>query len=343
MRWTHLLSHPLARTARLAPAGSPIVSRSTHRPRRCGLLHEPRTAARLAPVGSPMAPRSAALPRRRGLQRELPRAVWVAFVGLLAILPTACQTPDPMLRQSLLRSRQIHEQNKQLAQQLAEASQSASATAAEKERWERTAASLRSNLDIANQRLDNLKNERTRLHERYVGLLNRAKDQPSPLSRETTRRFEELARKYPEFEFDPNTGVSKFHSDILFGSGSAQVKTSAEEILRDFAGIMNREDAQRLNILVVGHTDDRRIAKRSTAAKHPTNWHLSTDRADAVVLELAKFGIAESRMGAAGYSKYQPVAPNKDEQSRKRNRRVEIYVLAPDAVVAGWDPSVQHR
>jgi len=27
-----------------------------------------------------------------------------------------------------------------------------------------------------------------------------------------------------------------------------------------------------------------------------------------------------------------------DDSSRLRNRRVEIYVLAPEAAVAGWDP-----
>ena len=44
-------------------------------------------------------------------------------------------------------------------------------------------------------------------------------------------------------------------------------------------------------------------------------------------------------MGAAGYSMYQPVVPNKDAPSRQKNRRVEIFVLAPDAAVAGWDPA----
>ena len=36
---------------------------------------------------------------------------------------------------------------------------------------------------------------------------------------------------------------------------------------------------------------------------------------------------------------FQPVADNKDEASRRKNRRVEVFVLAPDAVVAGWDPN----
>jgi chemotaxis protein MotB len=33
--------------------------------------------------------------------------------------------------------------------------------------------------------------------------------------------------------------------------------------------------------------------------------------------------------------------PNKDDASRAKNRRVEIFVLAPDATVAGWDPATR--
>ena len=44
-------------------------------------------------------------------------------------------------------------------------------------------------------------------------------------------------------------------------------------------------------------------------------------------------------MGAAGYSMFQPVVPNSNDSARQKNRRVEIFVLAPDAVVAGWDPN----
>jgi len=191
--------------------------------------------------------------------------------------------------------------------------------------------------------LDNLNNERSTLKQRYISLLNRAKNQPSPLDDQARRRFEELAEKYPEFEFDPRTGVSKFGADILFDSGSAQLKSRGQQLLREFAQIMNSGEAKRLNILVVGHTDDRRIARKATAQKHPTNWHLSTNRANSVVLELSKAGLQDNRMGVAGYSMHQPVVPNTDESARQKNRRVEIYVLAPDAVVAGWDPETTRQ
>ncbi|MEZ6046161.1 MAG: OmpA family protein [Planctomycetaceae bacterium] len=160
----------------------------------------------------------------------------------------------------------------------------------------------------------------------------------NPLSDATSRRFQELAEKYKDFEFDPHTGVSKFHSDILFDSGSDRLKKDAMPLLSEFAAIMNDGDARNLNILVVGHTDDKNIVRSATKTHHPTNWHLSTNRANSVVLALSQGGVAETRMGAAGYSKYQPVMDNVDDGTRSKNRRVEIFVLAPDAIVAGWDP-----
>ena len=173
----------------------------------------------------------------------------------------------------------------------------------------------------------------------YIALLDRQRSQPSPLSPEATERFKRLQQKYPQFEFDPHTGVSKFNNDILFASGSSDLRDDGRKLLREFAAIMNDGDARRLNVLIVGHTDDKPISKENTRSHHPTNWNLSTDRADAVVLELAHDGLKEPRLGAAGYSMFQPVADNKDESSRRKNRRVEVFVLAPDAVVAGWDPN----
>ncbi|MDQ3330932.1 MAG: OmpA family protein, partial [Planctomycetota bacterium] len=115
------------------------------------------------------------------------------------------------------------------------------------------------------------------------------------------------------------------------------LKGSAIPLLKEFASIMNAGEAKRLNVLVVGHTDDQDIVKAGTAQQHPTNWHLSTNRGNAVLTALSRNGIKEDRMGVSGYSKFQPVIANSDDKNRQKNRRVEIFVLAPDAVVAGWD------
>lgn len=255
----------------------------------------------------------------------------ILLLSYLLMIPLAgCYSgPNAWTRQAQLQTRQMWQQNQALAQQR-------DALAMEKQAAEQQAAQLAAELQTANGRLANLNQERAQLQDRYVSLLNEAKN---PLSAETTRKFEELSRKYKEFDFDPVTGVSKFHSDVLFASGSSDIKSTATNLLQEFAGLMNRDDARMFHILVVGHTDDKPIKKSATAAKHPTNWHLSTNRANSVVLSLAQHGIKESRMGSAGYSMFQPVNPNTDDSARQRNRRVEIFVLAPEANVAGWDPN----
>ncbi|MCA9005791.1 MAG: OmpA family protein [Planctomycetaceae bacterium] len=270
----------------------------------------------------------------------LVRVCLLTAVSLFTISQSACQRgPNAQLRQSMYRSQQLYDQNSELAMQRDQFQQSANALQHERDQLAMRAQSLESNLNIANKRLDNLNAERSEMQQRYVSLMKKAKGQPSPLDGEATRRFQELADKYPDFEFDPHTGVSKFHSDILFASGSDNLKPAAQEILNQFAAIMNDGNAKRLNVLVVGHTDDKPISKASTQRQHRTNWHLSTNRANSVVLTLSKFGVKQERMGAAGYSMFQPVVPNQNDSARQKNRRVEIFVLAPDAVVAGWDPN----
>ena len=198
----------------------------------------------------------------------MPRSARISLfclISLIAFGQTACNmVPQQALRQSQLRTLQLHRQNQAVAAQRNQANQLAQALDADKQSLQARRQNLESQLQTANRRLDNLKSERTQLQQQYVSLLNRSKSAKSPLNDDTTRRMQKLAQTYPGFEFDPHTGVSKFHSDILFASGSAVISKSGQPILREFAGIMNEGEARRLNILVVGHTDDRRIAKSAT-------------------------------------------------------------------------------
>ena len=279
------------------------------------------------------------------------RMVLLGLTGLLGTTSLACNSVPPYaLRQSQLRAAQLYQENQATLAQLGDAQQRAALEAAKAAQLAQQNAGLETvlaqtteQLDVANQRVANFQNTQQELEARMVQLINQQKNLPSPLSNETSKRFEELAKKYPNFEFDPATGVSKFHSDILFSSGSAQLKRSAEPLLKEFAAIMNEADAKRLNILIVGHTDDKPIGKPATRQQHPTNGHLSTNRGHSVRMALGLAGIHDGRIGVAGYGPHQPVIANRDEDARQLNRRVEIFVLAPDAVVAGWDPLDTNR
>lgn len=300
---------------------------------------------------------------------------WMTFsLTLLLGGATGCNmVPQSQLRQAQLRALELHEQNQTVTAQYQQATALAAAESSKNQQLAQQnaglqahAASLQNNvaglqtqvsqkdqelanslaqlqnvqgqLQTAEQRVANFRSTQEELERRMVQLISESKRLPSPLSDEASRRFEELARKYPNFEFDPLTGVSKFHSDILFSSGSAQIKRTAAPLLAEFAEIMNEPSAERLHILIVGHTDDKPIAKPGTKQQHPTNGHLSTNRGHSVRLALNQAGLHDQRMGVAGYGQHQPLVANLDEDKRQVNRRVEIFVLAPDAVVAGWDP-----
>lgn len=261
----------------------------------------------------------------------------VLAAGALAITQSGCNAvPGTWLRTSQLQLRNYHQQTKQLQAERDAMARQAAELRAEQQKLAQEKSEFQQRLDVASQRLGNLEDEREQLKGK---IFNLTKNIQNPLPESATRRFQDLDKRFPGFSFDPDTGVSKFSSDILFDSGSSAVKASAMPLLEEFAKIMNDGDAKRLSILVVGHTDDQRIAKRSTAALHPTNWHLSAHRSIDVVRTLETKGLKPSRMGVSGYSMHQPIAPNTNDKNRGQNRRVEIYVLAPEAAVAGWDPA----
>lgn len=130
--------------------------------------------------------------------------------------------------------------------------------------------------------------------------------------------------------YDPNTGMLKWTSDLVFPLGSDVVKDSAKASLKRFSDIMKSSAAQPFGIMVAGHTDNVRIAKPETLAKHPTNHALSLHRAAAVSNALQQDGIASARIGVVGYGEDKPIAPNDSEANRAKNRRVEMYVVPQD-------------
>jgi len=245
--------------------------------------------------------------------------------------------PRYALQQSQLRAQQLYQQNKALAMERNGLGATASQLAAEKAQLEQQYMAAKQNLDAANARLDNLASSNSTLEERMRTML--ASNKGNPLSPDANRRLEELRRKYKDFDFDPQTGVSKFSTDLLFASGSDDVQPKAKQVLDEFAQIMNQGDARNLKVLVSGHTDDKPVSRKATADRHHDNMGLSAHRALSVMRALRKSGIGESRMGISGYGPYQPVEPNASDASRQKNRRVEIYVLAPDTPIANaWDP-----
>jgi len=248
-----------------------------------------------------------------------------------------CFVPKWQMRQTQLRSYQFYQQSKALSGQLAASEQTASQLAMEKQQAETRAAQLDSELRIANDRLNNLAQERSKLNDEYRHLLTSLPAPGAGPGFGSSKMFEDLCRRHPEFEYDPMSGIARYNATLEFASGSNELRPESLQQLQQFTRIMNEAESQQFNILIVGHTDDEAVVRPETRAKHETNWELSAHRATAVVRQLAKYGVSEPRMGVAGYNKFQPAVPNASESNKQKNRRVELFVLASDLAVAGRD------
>ncbi len=162
------------------------------------------------------------------------------------------------------------------------------------------------------------------MQERLMGV--------SVLPVELSSALEDFAAGNDMVEYDSERGLVKFKSDLLFERGSDTVTTSAAEAVRTLCGILNTDTAKEFDIIIAGHTDDMRIARQATRAAHPTNRHLSSHRAIAVVQVLDGCGLEGKRMSTRGFGEFRPVAPNAPgNKGNAKNRRVEIYIVPSGA------------
>jgi OmpA-OmpF porin, OOP family len=110
------------------------------------------------------------------------------------------------------------------------------------------------------------------------------------------------------------TGHSAVYG-IYFDTGKTEVKPQSDAALKEIAKLL-QQDAQ-LKLLVVGHTD--------SVGTLASNMDLSKRRADAVVQALTtRYGVAPACLLAQGAGPLAPVASNRTEEGRARNRRVEL-------------------
>jgi chemotaxis protein MotB len=151
-----------------------------------------------------------------------------------------------------------------------------------------------------------------------------------------SKRFAQLSRRHEGMDFDAQSGASKLDTDVLFDSGKAEIRTDAYPLLDEFADLLKSPEARELRVMVVGHTDSRRIAKRETRERFADNWHLASARALAVAEYLQSRGVREDQLGMTAFGKHQPVASNQTAADRQRNRRVEIFVTGPNTPIVGW-------
>ena len=115
---------------------------------------------------------------------------------------------------------------------------------------------------------------------------------------------------------DSARGLIVSMPDVLFDTGSANLKPTARERLAKVAGILLAYPDMRIE--VDGYTD--------STGNPMFNERLSQDRAASVQSYLSQQGVSSSAMSIHGFGEANPIASNESVEGRQQNRRVELVV-----------------
>ncbi len=134
-----------------------------------------------------------------------------------------------------------------------------------------------------------------------------------------------LSKAAPDFEYRKtipliplakNTAITL--DDILYETNKFNLKPESAIVIDKLITLMLANPS--LVIEIDGHTDNVGIAK--------TNLTLSTNRAKEVVKYMTQKGIAANRLVAKGFGSTKPIADNKTENGRSKNRRTVMKVIS---------------
>jgi len=101
---------------------------------------------------------------------------------------------------------------------------------------------------------------------------------------------------------------------INFDTGKWDLKSDGQAAVREIVAAL--KSAPALGIAIEGHTDN--------VGQAAANKSLSEKRAQSVMAAIVAGGIDAKRLSAAGFGQERPVADNRSEEGRAKNRRVEL-------------------
>ncbi|MBL8517945.1 MAG: OmpA family protein [Betaproteobacteria bacterium] len=101
---------------------------------------------------------------------------------------------------------------------------------------------------------------------------------------------------------------------INFDTGKWDLKSDGQATVREIVILLKSSPA--LKIAIEGHTDN--------VGQAAANKTLSENRAKAVMAAIVSGGIDAKRLTAGGFGQEKPVADNRSEEGRAKNRRVEL-------------------
>ncbi|MBP7461648.1 MAG: flagellar motor protein MotB [Candidatus Delongbacteria bacterium] len=172
-----------------------------------------------------------------------------------------------------------------------------------------------------------------------IALASKKIDADKPINRRSSRQEKKMRRKVQKMQQmidaqnlkkDLDISMSKEGVGIrisdpnFFDLGKATLKPQSFAVLDLIIDIIKTVD---YSVRIEGHTDDLPIRNPEFAS----NWELSAARALAILKYFQNRGkIDPVRLEAVGLGEHHPLVPNEDDESRSKNRRVEIFVLSKE-------------
>ena len=243
----------------------------------------------------------------------------------------------------------------QLRDELAAVQAARAALDADKRKAEQTATTVQEQAALLSARAERLTAEMERLNRALaanqqeltqrdaviVEQKGRIEALDSALKKRLLERVEELEKYASDFfgrlrqVFANNPDIKVvgdrfvFQSEVLFGSGEATLSPNGQGDLDKFAMVYQQLATQLppdlpVIIEVQGHTD--RAPIRS--GRFPSNWELSTSRAQEVVNYLIRQGVPPQRLAAVGMGEYHPIDSADTPEAYRRNRRIELKITS---------------
>jgi len=214
----------------------------------------------------------------------------VTVLVLLSLVNSGCQN------KLYEENRQLHSQNRELQQKLSESDMKVRSTPDTSQQM----ASMQQELKARDEKIAELQAQ----------LANPAPNTPAE---------ESNLLKGIEVTRDDRAGTMTVNlpGDVLFASGSADLKQSAKSTLDKITAAI-KKDYNGKRVIVQGYTDTDPISK--TKDKWEDNLDLSAGRARAVAKYLTQQGVDSKHVGLQAYGETMP------KNGKDRSRRVEIVI-----------------
>ena len=200
-----------------------------------------------------------------------------------------------------------------------------------------TLAVLMSTGCVSKKKYTELENNYEKLESKVTGLeaenskLEGTIERRAAIEKQRVEAFRELVRDFKplvdrgilEVTVEGGQIVLGMKSDVLFGSGSAELSADGKSAVAEVARLLARRADHQYQ--VEGHTDTDAIS----GGKFTDNWSLGSERALNVVRAMVTAGMPADHISAASFGQFHPTVDNDSASGKAANRRIEV-VLLPD-------------